>query len=213
MANLEVTYRESFERAEHYLKEAEFFVGPLSPRDIALGGSKSGVLVPSINELRYAGRHAAQALRDGADVNAEYEDAIRHCNRACFDAIDAQIQYILAECRRFCDDYGRVVVSTIINDYGADKAWINKFKEELSANVLPKEDRWRWLDWLESNLPKLRAINSRWDCGREELNKMLEEVNSARWHRTVNTVLAVIVAAATVVGTILAVAVYLGARH
>lgn len=211
MEDLRIAYCEAFELAEKYLKDAERFVGFSSPDDLTLGDFISGVLVPAINELRYAGRHAAQALQNSADSNTEYDKAIRHCNRACFDAIDAQVQYYLAECRQFSIDYSRVVVSTVIKDYGADKSWLNQFKLDLSANVnVPKEDRWQW---LVANLPNLRDINMQWDGGREDLNKMLEEANSIRWHRTVTTVISVIVAAATVISTIIGFAVYQSACH
>lgn len=202
MVPLEITYREAFERAEKHLKDAERFVGAFASDDMPPSDSVGGVFVPAVNELRYAGSHAAQALRDGADSKAEYEDAIRHCKRACFDALDAQVQYALEECRQFSVDYSRVVVSTVIKEYTEEKVWLNKFKAKLRAKA-PKEEQW---EFLESNISILLEIYARWDCGREELNKMLQDVNSKRWRETVYLVfgaIGTIAAVVTVVNALL----------
>ena len=75
------------------------------------GDDLQGLLFPAVNELRYAGFHASKALTlDGDDQKEAYESAERHCRRACYDAIDVQIQYCLCECRRFQNDYRLVLI-------------------------------------------------------------------------------------------------------
>ncbi|MGL4595003.1 MAG: hypothetical protein ACRCUY_09770 [Thermoguttaceae bacterium] len=191
--SIENEYCEAFESAEKHLKNAETYVGQISG-NVDSYDFFAGLLLPATNELRYAGYHAAKASKYDFDADdntvannkkTEYEKAIKHCHRACFDAIDAQMQYAISECRQFQEDYRTVVISGIIKNYQDDIAQLDQFQAQMREQG-EKEDRWKMMELI---LPKLLEIQKRWNFGRDELNKMLEEKRNARFNQVIVLIL------------------------
>lgn len=71
--------------------------------------------IPSINELRYAGRHLLDAIAsmfsdiDKAfciiNINSELNESLDHCKRALFDAYEMGLLYNIKEIQYFKDDF------------------------------------------------------------------------------------------------------------
>lgn len=82
VAGLPLVYAEEFAKAENALKEYEHM--------------SNEALVPSVNELRYAGSHAAQAVRaqTGEQAEEEWRRAIRHAKRARYDVMEFYISWV-----------------------------------------------------------------------------------------------------------------------
>lgn len=81
------TYAEEFSKAENALKKYEHLANE--------------TLIPSVNELRYAGiryagSHAALAvsLQPGEQADEECRRAIRHAKRARYDVLEFYISWI-----------------------------------------------------------------------------------------------------------------------
>jgi hypothetical protein len=183
VASFEEKYRSIFSTAETHLKNAEYFI-----RDKTIEG---GVLIPAINELRYAGYHAAQVLAptiSEAEKIEEYKKAIAHCERACFDSLDAQLQFCLRECKTFSNDYKLVVISRVIPNYIDNRTLIENIKDDLKKQS-NKESRWQC---IEKYLNEVSNISKQWNNAREELNKILKEAVDKRWHDTVKLLCTVI---------------------
>lgn len=213
MGTIQKAYCDAFARAEKHLKNAENFLKGL-PCDVAESDATqndtlNGVVIPAINELRYAGYHAAQALQCATEAEEKYTEAIKHCRRASYDAIDAVIQYGLARCHQFKDDYRLVVIGQVVQSYQEDSLMLDEIVDKIGEHKI-KEDRW---EEMESFLPCLQKIQRRWECGREELNKHLEERRSQRWHRTLGTFFAGVGVAVGVVSAAVAAMSFLCCRR
>lgn len=192
-------YRNAFETAEKYLKEAELFVKDMSGLS---GNDLQGLLFPAVNELRYAGCHAARVLALDADERDEaYREAVRHCQRSCYDALDTQIQFCLGECRRFQEDYRLVVIGGIVHDYQSDCLKLKQCNQMETRS----EDRGQYWESLVPIVADLKEICSKWMIGREELNKVLEEKRNARWRQFLTSYGTMISAIAAVVSAVCAV--------
>lgn len=102
--------------------------------------------VPSVNELRYAGCHAIQAIKHGIDESNECQElldrAIRHSKRAYYDVLEYDVMLMTKKVeayQRFYEGYERLAAS-IIPHYCDHIAKLNALGEILgSAHELDKE--------------------------------------------------------------------------
>ena len=81
------------------------------------------IAIPAINELRYAGYHLVQFLKDN-DRNGSLEKAKNHCKRAIYDASECGIVYCLERIDQFKDDYRLVEVAPVIPLYIGEFYWL-----------------------------------------------------------------------------------------
>jgi hypothetical protein len=176
-------YCNVFSIAESHLKNAESFV-----KDKTIEG---GILIPSLNEFRYAGCHAMRALASTLSNEGkieEYKKAIAHCERASYDILDAQIQFYIKECMTFREDYKLITISNVIPDYLKDCEYIEQIKDDLKK-YRDKKSRWQC---IEEYLNDMTNILRKWNIAREELNKILREAIDKRWKDTKQTIYTVI---------------------
>lgn len=83
-----------------------------------VGELRSEVQIPAINELRYAGHHALQAITDDGEVDIEVlAKAKSHCERAMYEAAEAGIMFCLDSIKDFGKTYSDLVISEVIADY------------------------------------------------------------------------------------------------
>lgn len=68
-------------------------------------GLQEQLVIPSINQLRYAGYHLAKAYRRNA-ADEEFVLAERHCKRAIFDTGESAIFFYLTYFNKFHSAYG-----------------------------------------------------------------------------------------------------------
>ena len=56
-----------------------------------------GLLMPAVNQLRYAGSHLIRTLdsSDQSKIESNLRQAIAHCQRATFDSLEVQVRYYL----------------------------------------------------------------------------------------------------------------------
>ena len=104
-------FRKAFAEAEEDVKYAELSIGSIESaedEDCNPGANPRGIVVPSINELRYAAKHISNALVVGisdTDKGIQIDKAIRHCVRARLDALKATIIFLAQHFLRFSQDY------------------------------------------------------------------------------------------------------------
>ncbi len=106
-------FREAFSKAEEDIKYAELAIYSFSTNedDDCLKNtneSPRGVVVPSLNELRYAAKHLLNAMQLDSS-SPEYQEQIRratrHCIRARLDALKATVLFLVRDFRAFSQDY------------------------------------------------------------------------------------------------------------
>lgn len=67
--------------------------------------SSQGVLIPSINQLRYAGYHIVRAVNNKETSTEELSSVIRHIKRAIYDADEAIVIFYLESIKEFKENY------------------------------------------------------------------------------------------------------------
>ncbi len=138
-----------------------------------------GVVVPSINELRYAGFHIIQAIQatDQGSGSEQIARAEKHCKRAIYDALELGILDRLNAIRIFEDDYRLVEVSPVVSNY------VELRKEAQDAvtfihSINHNDDRDNHYEQCKVYFERLSSIAETLQHSRPELNKKLRNL---RW--------------------------------
>ncbi len=153
----ELGFVNEFQEAERAIKIVERWHGEL--------------VVPAINELRYAGFHIKEYLKTNDDD--QLVKVINHCRRARYDAYEVGITYSIEEFRKFKDDYRNVVISEVISDFPQIE---QEFLETLEfINNTQKETREKVYLECEKRYRNLSQIIKRLDASRDELNKLIKK--------------------------------------
>jgi len=100
-----LAFKELFEDAEDQIKRVERRIRNL--------------VMPGVNELRYAGNHLLRAVAapPGSERDLEFERARGHCERAIYDATEGGLLYCLDEVRIFQRDYRLFVIPSVVPNY------------------------------------------------------------------------------------------------
>lgn len=154
-----------FRKAENAIKEYEL-TPDLSSSDQDEPGAThkdpSGLFIPAVNQLRYAGFHyiKADALKDPAEKTANLEKAINHCHRAYFDTKEAMLLEQLGIFEEFRAAFaGSPNLIKNYPDYTEDYAQVNKIKKQIIE--IRREiyaDRHDLFDRIDPHLEKLQTI-------------------------------------------------------
>jgi len=113
-----------YSKAEKTLKEIEHLNG-------------EGLHIPTINELRYAGRHIIDAI-NSTDKNAVFDDlkeAENHCVRALYDVCEVGILFYFEKIRLFDQSYKFMNVSSVFPGYINDKKRLSEIQEYISTHT------------------------------------------------------------------------------
>lgn len=164
-----------------------------------------GIIVPALNEFRYAGQHIARALaaKDMSVAIENLDQAIRHARRAKYDAHDAVIQYYLEQCKFFKEDYKFIQITSVVAAYNDDCVALASIQDEMA-----QEDRNKREEYIACKIQQCevaKRIYRRWDFARDELNKVMavETRERKRWFFIAGaTVFGIIIAMITLVITI-----------
>lgn len=102
---LEALYRASFDAAEKALKRFERI--------------DSKTLLSTINQLRYAARHYLDSTvaTSDADRREKLIQAISHCRRAEYDAVDSSVVMVGKAIVRFSDRYQLQTILAVMPDF------------------------------------------------------------------------------------------------
>jgi DNA repair exonuclease SbcCD ATPase subunit len=112
-----------FEQAEMHVKKTEDING--------------GIVIPSINELRYFGYHILKALIAEEDrapelVNNEIEKAKGHAKRAIYDASEALIVFYLEKAANFHTRHeNSACITDVLPNYVEDLQQLEQIKSEI----------------------------------------------------------------------------------
>ena len=178
---------QAFEEAEYYLKAVESVDGE--------------VVIPAINELRYAGFHLArlQTAKTEEERKSQCLSAISHCRRAAYEALDAGLVFLLERVKLFQEDYRLVVVTDIVPEYPRILAKTEEVKELLAQPRGEGPDR---NDDFEKRLKAFNDLKDdvrALDASRGELNKKIRKERR-------NTIITLLGLAAGILGAVAAIA-------
>jgi len=152
-------YCKLFAIAEQSCKNAEIVV-------------PEGVLVPAINELRYAGHHMMRAFAadDEQSAREEIKKAQGHAVRSIHDVYDALAIYYIDQCRQFSDEFKSIPISQAYPDYLADRQKLEDAKKKIHA--IPRTSEVE-IDIAnkEKYVNTLQEVFNSFENARDELNK------------------------------------------
>ncbi|MDQ5911411.1 MAG: hypothetical protein QG599_3508 [Pseudomonadota bacterium] len=135
------------------------------------------LVVPSVNELRYAGFHIIQALSAPSPETEKenWQRAANHCKRAIYDALEVGVLDRLEAFKQFEIDYRLVEIPLIIPSY-IDLRTVARKAQQLIAdleNIEAYKDRDRYYQDIENHFNELNDAVDKITDARPELNKIL----------------------------------------
>ena len=147
-----------------------------------VGELRSEVQIPAINELRYAGHHALQAITDDGAVDIEVlARAKSHCQRAMYEAAEAGIMFCLDSMKDFGKTYSDLVISEVIADYPSRLA---RAQTALDLVVKGRSRRTSVGEHVTAYMDEFRVVRETmrvFDASRDDLNvKRAQQIREYR---------------------------------
>lgn len=135
------------------------------------------LIIPSINELRYAGRQLLvtyKCIQDQEDVKIISEELIKaknNCHIARYDAYQAALYYYIEKINRFREEYKYYVISDIIENYIDHLLELGDALEFIGINSHSSQQ----IDFegLEKHFFNLKRFYKKTTAAREDLNKKI----------------------------------------
>ncbi|MCC6598083.1 MAG: hypothetical protein IT559_04780 [Alphaproteobacteria bacterium] len=161
---------------------------------------EEGLDFPSVNQLRYVGRHLIDFLNNN-DVE-ELRKAKRHCKRAIYDANDIGIQFYIEDIDLFKDDYKDVVIQDVLTkylDYLDDRDAAEDF---LEHGRQAGDDRDAFYEAAGEHYEKLKIAARDMERCREELNKKTNSIITSQKQVRMGTILTIIGLGLSAIGLI-----------
>lgn len=156
-----------WEKAEEDIKIAELVCGE--------------VVIPAIQELRYAGRRLAQALRAHStpgtsdDVGKLLQDACFNCHRARHDAIDASRSQVAKILDIAIDKLGYDVVLRVYPEFAALSDKLQHLGAKIAKSRGAPNDRDLIYEVIEkSDFPEFMEAYQRFRAGEGIMKKMAQ---------------------------------------
>lgn len=178
-------FHQAFLEAEEAIKYAELTVdsfASIEDADCQRAYQPRGVVVPSINELRYAAKHLSCAVQEGVPEEEREEQlrrAIRHCVRAKLDALKAVVLFLARDFRQFSADYRLLHIDN--EDRDQLNVYRQKYKDVLS--LLSKnrsEDADEICKKLKNGIDELQVIYLQVTQYRGKFNQLLGSIEQIK---------------------------------
>lgn len=153
-------------------KQAEAAIQLIEPR-------WEGLAIASVNQLRYAGFHLANACVEDTTEKAtdHFVRARRHCLRSIYDAFDGGIIFILTEIARFQKDYRALDVASLVPEYPKIRHAAREAKQLLNTAKENGRGRQMYFKTAGEMYKNLESMNDTLEAARALLNKALTKQN------------------------------------
>jgi len=171
---------ESSKILEEGLEEVERLFSKAEDRIKIVERINKNIVIPAVNELRYAGRHILWSLNAeaGYDKISHIEKAKSHCKRAIFDASEGGTLFCLANIDKFLDDYrNTTVLSDVMPSYAEDLAFVKKARMNSHSHKRDEEKEQIYDEYYE-DMEKLEDILLKFSESRPQINKKMQ---AERW--------------------------------
>jgi hypothetical protein len=152
------------------------------------------LLVPAINQLRYAGKHFSRILAGVGDKDDELRDAIKHCKRAIYDASELEIIFLCEDFDEFQDTYKKLVITeNILPGYNLI---VQQFDEAIDyIGQIDGDGREDYYSQCASHVAILRQSYKKAKAARQPLNALIakqQKINISLLLAVVGTIAAVV---------------------
>ncbi|MDH5179452.1 MAG: hypothetical protein OEZ39_02130 [Gammaproteobacteria bacterium] len=153
-----------------------------------------GIVIPAINELRYAGYHILNALtsENDEDKRSEFSKAKKHCIRASYDAIEVGLLSCLAKYKIFREEYKFEVISSVVPDYLDIQSLVGNIKKFMEK--ADKSQREKYFSELKSLYDKLNPAIDKLEYARDQLNNAMN-ARRKKFYLTIITIILGVIAA------------------
>ena len=131
-------------------------------------------IIPSVNELRYAGSHFGTAIitEDASIVKTELAEAITHICRAMYDSLVIGISFKIEFLENFQSKYNSkyVCVSKVIPDFAKSMTRARSLQENLTLKSRDEALDNGYIEIIREEFKFLKAFTNLLKEGAEELN-------------------------------------------
>jgi hypothetical protein len=191
-------FRKAFAKAEEDIKYAELAICTLASDEDDEGNPGAeprGVVVPSINELRYAAKHISNSLIDGIsdeDKAVQIDKAIRHCVRARLDALKAILLFLGRHFYLFSQDYRLCTLPDEIRNQQNEirEKIVNGLKIISKSHPSSTNEE---CDMLQEKIQELHGFYLAVEKQRDSYNQLLYETRQGSKTSTILWVVGIIV--------------------
>lgn len=166
-----------------------------------------GLVLPPLNEIRYASYHLVKALNykendDLINYSEQIDKAIKHCKRAIYDAYEIPVIQYRALLEEYHDQYDIRILSEVFDDYPAKRNQIREISKTLSGVIIDRGDkdseqdnRNEYSDKCSSARLELKCLVEEFEDVESELRTLTDERNKDKkreiekmyWLRAVGT--------------------------
>lgn len=149
--------------------------------------------VPAINEIRYAAYHLTESVSDSGQIDNEQEllKAVRHYQRATYEASEAGILHALQQIKKFQSDYSSVVIGEIVDGWHDCLTICQEAQDNVGTDRETGDDRDLDHAAHEKRFDQLVDISRKCDVARDDLNaKIRADIISTR-RFTIGTLIAI----------------------
>lgn len=164
------------------------------------------VIIPSIKELRYAGRRLVQALElnarngDKAEIEKLLNDAAFDCHRARHDAIDASTAQIAKVMRIATEKLKYGAILTAFPDFPRLWERLNAIRGKIVASRGSAQDRDRLYETVEAaDFPALLSLYAQFQAREGLMQDIARTERRKATAKTVITICSLVVAVASLV--------------
>jgi len=143
------------------------------------------VPIPSINELRYAGYHIAEAAQNNSSevsIKENIAKAVNHCKRAKYDAHEASSMLVLEKIKDFNERYRKVTeTQKIISDYSSILGEVNEVSDNLQETIPNNFDsRDEYYTAVENGNKRLKNILKKLEESEPAIEALIAENNNLK---------------------------------
>lgn len=176
-----------------YTEERAAFISGVLEAESALKAYEhvsTETVVPCINELRYAAKHVADALKaecDGASrekVSEHWKKAIRHTHRAKYDVLEFHLELVklrVSEAIESYKGYAHIAADVIPNYYRHKEALLS-LVEDFPEILLKEKSSKEYVDYCNKHIEVAKDFLKDFLLAEEELNSSIEQVKKTHKH-------------------------------
>ncbi len=141
--------------------------------------------IPSINQLRYAGYHIAEAAQNNSSevsITTHIEKAVNHCKRSKYDTHETSSTLVLERIKDFNERYRKVTeTQKVISDYSTILGEVNDVSENLQETI-PNDfaSRDEYYMAVEEGNKKLKRILKKLEESEPAIEALVDENNNLR---------------------------------
>ncbi len=153
------------------------------------------LVIPAVNELRYAGRHILSTYsclyenKNWEVFTEELRKAKSHSKRARYDAYQAGIYFYIDLVKKFRKTYQYIVFSDIIPDYVDD---CKKFNDAMSFIGINHHNSDLDFDGMKLHYENLKSYYEKLYASTDDVNRAMQKRRTESMRFTIGTIIGIL---------------------